>query len=459
MVFGIGFYASRLVKDSNDFLLAGRNLGLVLATATLAATHFGGGFVMGVSNNGYNVGLSGVAYAIGTALGLIVLGLVAAKPLRNMAIYTVPEYLEIRYNSKLVRVMGATLSLVAIVGIVAAQVGASRNALTILGISPDVGAVVATVLFIAYTAFAGMWGVTLTDSIQIIIIFIGLPLVAFMGVNAAGGWSAMRATIASMEVSGGVDSFFSITGIGLPVMIGIILPVIMYDLIGQDFYQRLFSAKDSKTARNAAVLAGLVLLSFGAFPAIAGMASRALFGPDLGGLAPLPKLIVEVLPVGIGAIIIAAILAAVMSTADSLLLAGTSHITKDFNFSGQEQSQSSLLKSSRIWTVILGVAALLFALAVPGIITVLIYSYTMYASGVFVPVVLGILWKRGTAQGAIVSIITGSITGLAGLLKLVSFGSVPVIVAGGAVSLASYIIVSLATQSKEVVAGEGSSAK
>ncbi len=456
IVFGIGFYASRFVKSSTDFLLAGRRLGLLMVTATLAATHFGGGFVMGGGQDGYLVGLSGVAFAIGTGLGLIILGLVAAKPLRKMALFTVPDYLEIRYKSKIVRALGALLSLVAIVGIVAAQVGASRGALTILGISPQAGAIVATILFIAYTAFSGMWGVTLTDGIQIIIIFIGLPIAAVLGVQNAGGWAAMRETIAALELAGGAESFFSLTGRGVPVMLGIIIPVIMYDLIGQDFYQRLFSAKDENIARNASILAGFVLLTFGAFPAIAGMAARAIFGEIPATASALPMLITHVLPVGVGAVVVAAILAAVMSTADSLLIAGTSHITNDFYIKlfkpELEGDTKKLLGISRMWTVILGVVALFVALAMPGIIRVLIFSYTMYASGVFVPVVLGILWKGGNEKGAIAGIFFGSITGLAGVMKWISYGTVPVIVAGGLVSLIAYVIVSLVTKQEESAA-------
>ncbi|MCW3489363.1 sodium:solute symporter family protein [Dethiobacter alkaliphilus] len=454
IIFGIGFYASRFVKSSTDFLLAGRKLGLLLTTATLAATHFGGGFVMGGGQDGYDFGLSGIYYAAGTGLGLIFLGLIAAKPLRKLSLFTVTDYLEMRYNSKIVRVMGALLSLVAIVGIVAAQVGATRGALTILGVSPEAGAVVATILFIAYTAFAGMWGVTLTDSIQLIIIFIGLPVAAVLGMQQAGGWAAMQQTIAALPVEGGADAYFSFGGRGIPIMLGVITPVIMYDLIGQDFYQRLFSAKDENTARNGALLAGVLLLVFGIFPVMGGMAARAIFAEIPETASALPMLISEVLPVGLGAIVVAAILAAVMSTADSLLIAGTSHVTNDFyvKLINPEIADDTkkILAISRLWTVILGIAALFFALAMPGIISVLIFSYTMYASGVFVPVVLGILWKGGTEMGAITAIIAGSIAGLAGLQDWVSYGDVPNIAAAGAISLVVYVVVSLFTPKPEI---------
>ena len=454
IIFGVGFYASRFVKSSTDFLLAGRRLGLLLTTATLAATHFGGGFVMGGGQDGFNYGFSGIYYAAGTGLGLVLLGLIAAKPLRKLSLFTITDYLDLRYNSKIVRVMGAVLSIVAIVGIVAAQVGATRGALTILGISPEIGAIIATILFIAYTAFSGMWGVTLTDSIQLIIILIGLPIVAILGVQQAGGWAAMQQTLAAMPMEAGSDAYLSFMGRGIPVMLGVITPIIMYDLIGQDFYQRLFSAKDANTARNASVFAGLLLLIFGIFPVIGGMAARAIFTEIPVTASALPMLISEVLPVGLGAIVVAAILAAVMSTADSLLIAGTSHITNDFyvKLINPEIANDTkkILMISRVWTVILGIAALFFALAMPGIISVLIFSYTMYASGVFVPVVLGLLWKGGTEMGAIVGIVAGSLAGFAGTQGWISYGTVPVIVAAGGISLVAYVLVSLVTPKPEI---------
>ncbi|MEW6661151.1 MAG: sodium:solute symporter family protein [Bacillota bacterium] len=449
VVFAVGVFASRMIKDATDFLLAGRRLGLLLATATLAATHFGGGFVMGGGQDGFRFGLSGFAFAIGTGLGLITLGLVSAMPLRKLRLYTVPDYLELRYNSKFVRLLGTLLSLVAIVGIIAAQVGASKGALSIFGISPQAGAVIAMLLFIAYTTFSGMWGVTLTDGVQLLIILIGLPVAAIAGINHAGGWAAMQASIAALNLPGGAESFFSPVGRGVSVMLGIIIPVIMYDLVGQDFYQRLFSAKDEKTAKNAAILAGFMLIIFGVFPAICGMVAKAIFGNTIEAAQALPKLITTVLPVWVGSIFVAAILAAVMSTADSLLTAGTSHIVNDIYIKTLHPEAAGdtkkLLLISRIWTVILGVAALVIALSIPGIIKILIYSYTMYASGVFVPVVAGLFWKRGNAQGAIAGIIFGALAGLLGLLKVFSYGAIPNIVVGGLISLAAYVIVSLLT--------------
>ena len=501
LIFGVGIYATRFVKDSTDFLLAGRRLGLVLATAALAATHFGGGFVVGTGEWGYTYGLTGMAYAVGVGLALLILAIVAAKRMRRLGLVTVPDYLEHRYNSKTARLLGALLSLVAIIGILGAQVWASQGALSILGIDPVTAAVIATLLFIVYTAASGLWGVTLTDAVQLAIIFVGIPVAALMGLQSAGGFEGIRETLAATGLDSGAlnglepgldsgtantiateavnataaaantgsgsgpgidpDAYFHPLGAGGAMVVAAILPAIMYTLIGQDFYQRLFAARDEKIAVRAAALAGGILILYAAFPALAGMAARGVFGADIEPSQAIPMLVAEVLPAWIGAIVVAAIIGAIMSTADSLLVAGTSHLTHDIfgklmrpDLAGDTRR---MLLISRIGTVVIGLLALFLALYIQRIIDLLLLSYTMYAAGVFVPVVLGLYWPRGTAAGAVAGIVGGSLTGLAAargwiaVAELPLISGIPSIVLGALASLVLYVAVSLVTRSSASV--------
>jgi solute:Na+ symporter, SSS family len=449
VIFGVGIYATRFVRDSTDFLLAGRRLGLLLAAAALAATHFGGGFVVGTGSWGYTYGLSGMAYAVGAGLSLLVLAVVAARRMRRLGLVTVPDYLELRYGSRLVRLLGAVLSLAAIIGILGAQVWASQGALSILGIDPTVAAVAATLLFIIYTAASGLWGVTLTDAVQLLIIFIGVPLAAVLGLREAGGFAGIRASLAGAELDVTTQAFFHPLGAGTVLVIATILPTMMYTLIGQDFYQRLFAARDAKVAVRAALLAGGVLIAYAAFPALAGMAARGIFGAGIDPAQAIPLLVTHVLPVWSGAIVVGAILGAIMSTADSLLIAGTSHLTNDIYVKlirpAAAEDTRRLLLISRLGTVAIGLLALALALSVREIIGLLLLSYTMYAAGVFVPVVLGLYWRGGTAAGAIAGIIGGAAAGVAVARGWVTLPVVPDIVAGAAVSLVLYVAVSRVT--------------
>ena len=455
VISGVGVYATRFIDDTTDFLLAGRRLGLLLATATLCATHFGGGFVMGSGEWGFDYGLTGMAYAAGVGLSLVVLGLVAARRMRHLAIFTVPDYLAQRYGSESVRVLSTLLSLVAIIGIIGAQVWAAQGALSIIGLDPTWAAVAATVLFIVYTALSGLWGVTLTDAVQLAIIFIGVPIAAVMALGEAGGLDGIRASIDGLELAVTTDAFFSPLGAGLGMVLAAVIPTMMYTLIGQDFYQRLFASRDENTARRAAILAGLLLVLFAVFPVVTGMAARGLFGSEIEAAQAIPKLIAEVLPAFAGAVVIAAIIGAIMSTADSLLVAGTAHVTNDLYLHvfkrGAEIDKRRLLTLSRVVTVVIGVLALWMALAFETIIDLLLMSYTLYAAGVFIPVVLGLYWRRGNAAGALAAIVGGSSVGIAGEIGLVDLaalpviGGFPVIVTGALASLLLHVAVSLLT--------------
>lgn len=448
LIFAVGVWATRYVKDTEDFLLAGRRLGIVLATAALAATHFGGGFVIGTGAWAYQYGLSGIAYAVGVGLSLLVLAMVAAGRMRRLGLVTVPDYLAHRYQSKAVRMMGAVLSLLAIIGILGAQVWASQGALSLLGLDPTTAAVVASLAFILYTAASGLWGATLTDVLQLAVIFVGIPMVALGGLEAVGGWSGLEAAMAGQAPNIDLENYFSWTGSGGWLLAAAILPTVMYTLIGQDFYQRLFAAKSDRVAVLAAVLAGLLLMVYAVFPAITGMAARGLFGDAIEPSQAIATVVTEVLGVWAGAIVLGAIIAAILSTADSLLIAGTAHLVHDIGEKGLGWTLSPKLSlwASRIATILIGLLALMMALGMQAIIELLLLSYTMYAAGVFVPVVLGLFWSRGTGLGAMASIIMGAGVGVLVALDVVAVGAWPAIVVGGLVSLITYVVVSLLTQ-------------
>ncbi|MFW5995930.1 MAG: sodium:solute symporter family protein [Halanaerobiaceae bacterium] len=449
ILLAIGYWASRKIEVMEDFLLAGRRLGLLLTAGALAATHFGGGMVMGGGEYGFIHGISGAWYGISCGIGLILLGFLTASRFRSLAFYTVPDYLEHRYGGKSMRVLGALLSLMAIIGIIAAQVIAAQDALAILGFEGNTAAVIATVIFIVYTALGGLWAASVTDFIQVIIAGVGVILASALVLNDVGGFSGLAGFIESSRES--VDAgYFNFFGMGGKTIIWMLLPTVMYTLIGQDFYQRLFAAKDKITARRASFVGGVFLILISIFPTIAGMSARGYFpGLEDGGRA-IPRIIEEVFPLGVGAVVLAALLAAIMSTADSLLTAGTSHIINDLwlKLKGGDDDINKLA-ISRLFTVLLGAVALIIALLVPTIIDALIYSYTMYTAGVFVPVIGGVIWKGATKEGAMTALLGGSLVAIMGILLNFEFGKMPVEVYSGLISLVLFVIVSLATGRKK----------
>ena len=451
VIFIVGVWACRFVKNTNDFLVAGRRLGWVLATAALAATHFGGGFVIGTGAWAYEHGLSGIAYALGVGLSLLMLAVVAAGRMRRLGLMTVADYLAHRYQSNTTRILGAMLSLLAIIGILGAQVWASQGALSLLGVDPTTAAIVASLAFIIYTAASGLWGATLTDVIQLAVIFVGIPWVAWEGLNAVGGFAGLSSALAIAEPALDQEAYFSWAGEGGWLLAAAVLPTVMYTLIGQDFYQRLMAAKSERVAVAAAIMAGGLLMVYAAFPALTGMAARGLFGASIEPSQAIATVVTEVLGVWTGAIVLGAIIAAILSTADSLLIAGTAHIIHDIGEKGLGWSPSAKqqLLASRLSTIAIGLLALVMALGMQAIIELLLLSYTMYAAGVFVPVVLGLYWSGGTRRAAIMAIVVGAAVGAAASLEWLPVGAWPAIVVGGLASLAVFVAVSLMAPQRE----------
>ena len=448
ILLGIGYWANKRINVMEDFLLAGRKLGLLLTAGALAATHFGGGMVMGGGEYGFIHGLSGAWYGISCGLGLILLGFLTASKFRKLSFYTVPDYLEHRYGKKSLRILGALLSLIAIIGIIAAQVLAARGALAILGFTGNTGAIIATIIFIVYTILGGLWAASLTDFLQVIIAGVGVVLASALVLGESGGFSGMREMIETSR--GAVETgYFSLLGMGGRSILWLLLPTVMYTLIGQDFYQRLFAAKNDITAKKASFTGGIFLIIISVFPSIAGMGAKGYFPELTDGGQAIPRIIEEVFPLGLGAIVLAALLAAIMSTADSLLTAGTSHIINDLWIklkSGEnDYEKKEYLRMSRVFTLIIGLAALIIAILVPRIIDVLIHSYTMYIGGVFIPVIGGVLWKKATGEGALSALIAGALIAIVGTVFGIEIGNVPVVVYSGLVSLILFIVVSLVT--------------
>lgn len=444
----VGWWCHRTrIGGMTDFLLAGRNLGIVLCASAMAATHFGGGALMGGAAHGYEHGLSGAWYGISTGLGLLLLALFTASRFRGLALYTIPDYLAKRYGGSATRILGAVLSLVALVGILAAQVNAAKGAFSITGLDPTVAAILATVVFVTYTAIGGLWAAAISDVIQIAIAAIGVIIATALVWSRTAALGGFGALLAEKGVS---ETYFRIDGSGPSFILWLLLPTVMYTLIGQDFYQRLFAARTARVARISALAGGVFLVALSFFPVVIGMGARALTDLDNPAHA-VPWVLENLMPPILGGIILAAILAAIMSSADSLLTSATSHVVKDLwietAHAAEADDERRMLALSRTVTVCVGLAALIIGLTTPGIVTILIYSYTMYTGGIFVPVLGGVLWKRATRAGALAAIAVGSTLALVGTASKLNFWGAPAEIYSAAAALVVFIVVSLVTQS------------
>lgn len=448
IMFFVAAWLRRRVKDDTDYLLAGRQMGAALIAVMLLATNFGGAFVLGTSQDAYSVGFAAVSFAVGIFVGLVFLAAFVARRVRAGSSVTVPDFLAQRFSSGAVRTLASVLSILALTGILAGQVGAAASALTALGLSHTWGAVVGIVLIIAFTVLSGMWGVAITDAIQFVVIVAGLVLVTVIAVHAAGGLTV----IADTFTAAGIERPFNPLNQGWSFFLGAALPVIVHKLVGQDVMQRVFSARSARSAALGAGIAGVLTALFAVVPALAGMAARSMY-PELDpSVGVMPTLIAEVLPVWAAGILIAAIISAVISTADALLLAAVSNISHDFllRVRAIRENPAAQLRWSRILTVALGLVALGLSLLVPGIIRVLTMAFTMYGSGVFVSFMFGLFSRFGGRWAALTSIVSGSLTGLLGLTGAYSLAGVPTIVVAVAVSFITYVVVAFVARETSV---------
>lgn len=452
-IFGVGIYCNKFNNNIDDYLLAGRRLGVGLATGTLVATYFGGGYVIGVGSEAFEKGMSAYWSPIAGALGILAVCLIL-KRMEGMNVYTVTEIVENRYNSPLLRVLTTILSLMALVGILAGQVTSAGSILSSLGLgNPTTCAIIVAAFFIGFTAFGGLWAVTVTDFIQIIVAALGLIAAAIVVLTQVGGWDSLVAQIQATDVP---SNYFSLLKDTEPsYVLWLIMPMFIYTLIGQDVYQRLFAAKDTKTAYKSAVLSCIILLVICFFPVLLGMAGRAMF-PDMEVSSMIvPTIIRATLPPVLSGFALAAIIAAVVSTADSILTAATSHVVNDIyvRYISKEdpndpQSQKKLLNLSKIMTLFVGIISVVVALAIPSVLQVLNSSYTLFTAGVFAPVVAGLLWKKATKAGAFAGLFSGLAFVALGWSGFSFFG-IPSDIASSLLALVVLIVVSLITYKAE----------
>jgi SSS family solute:Na+ symporter len=190
----------------------------------------------------------------------------------------------------------------------------------------------------------------------------------------------------------------------------------------------------------------VALIVLSVFPVIIGMGARALGGTDDPSQS-VPWVLQNLVNPLLGGIILAAILAAIMSSADSLLTSATSHVVKDLWIEtlhrGREFDEQRMLRLSRAVTIVVGAAALVVGLVGPGIVTILIYSYTLYTAGVFVPVMGGLLWKRGSAAAALSALVIGSAVAIVGIATEFDIAGAPVEVVAAMISGVVFVVVSL----------------
>ncbi|WP_158859469.1 sodium:solute symporter family protein [Lunatibacter salilacus] len=404
----LGVWASKKVKNSKDFMLAGRQLPLFLSASALFATWFGSETIFGASSEYLEHGLLGVMEdPFGGALCLLLFGLFYLKPIYRMNLMTLGDvFLEL--YGKRVEFLTAIFMVPAYFGFVAAQLVALSLILgAVTGISLTMGIIISAVIVVVYTFLGGMWAISITDFVQTLIIIIGLVWVAVLVINKAGG----IVPILSQAPEGSFQFFpppepkawFNYLGAWAIIGLG--------SIPSQDIYQRVMSAKSERVARTSLYLAALFYLTFGLFPLFIALGAKVLY-PELYLANPqmlLPEMVLQHGGLAIQIIFFGALCSAIMSTTSSVMLAPAAIIGENIIKPALKVklTDQKLLLLLRLNILFVAIVATTLASWSSNIYELIGESSMLLLVSLFVPLTAGLYWKRSSSAGAILAISFG----------------------------------------------------
>ncbi|HKI79100.1 MAG TPA: sodium:solute symporter family protein [Ignavibacteriaceae bacterium] len=465
VMLGIGFFFLKKNKDAEDYFVGGRTMGSLHVGMSVVATDVGGGFSIGLGGLGFVMGLSGswmlFTGLIGAWMSAVFLIPRVSRMKNFKTLYTFPQIFESFYNNKVALIAGI-ISAIGYIGFTSSQIlaGAKLASASFVDLDMETALLIMGAIVIVYTSLGGIKAVIYTDTVQWIVlmaglIFIGIPL----GYSAIGGWSALQ-----QEVSNDLLSF---TNVSWQTLVNWGVTIIPIWFVGMTLYQRIYSCRDEKTAKKAWFIAGLfewpimammgVLLGlFGRVAADQGMFAYLGF-PTMAGLDPekgLPLLLRTVMPVGLMGLMMSAYFSAIMSTADSCLMAASGNVATDildrfFSFSSNEKK---FLKLSQWLTLILGAFSLWLASSMQNVLQLMLYSYAFMVSGLFVPVIGAFFWKRSSSLAAMWAMLIGGGTTITLIIinTNLPFGLDPNIF-GITASALTFILLSFISPKKEIL--------
>jgi Na+/proline symporter len=415
---GIGLWAAQRVKNSKDYLVAGRSLPLYMNTATVFATWFGAETVLSVSATFAKDGLGGiVADPFGSSFCLIFVALFFARAFYRMDLLTIGDFYRKRY-SRPVEVVTSLAITASYLGWTSAQLTALGLVISVLSagaIDLGSGIVIGGLIVLGYTIWGGMWSVALTDLFQTVVILIGLTAVAFLVGDMAGG--ASRVVSAAIDAgkfqfwpTGGTKEWLWFAAIWMTLAIG--------SIPQQDVFQRVTSAKNERTAVIGSLLGGGLYFCFAFVPMFIAYAALVI-DPGFARLFAnedareiqriLPNLILERTPMWAQVLFFGALLSAILSTASGALLAPTALFTENVvRPFGPNMGDKQFLLLLRVVLVLFTLAALLFALNSRSTMYEMVQNaYKVTLVSCIVPLAAGIYWKRATNAGAMLSVVLG----------------------------------------------------
>ncbi|WP_104180984.1 sodium:solute symporter [Arthrobacter sp. B0490] len=414
---GFGWWGKSRTRNASDYLVAGRRLGPLLYTGTMAAVVLGGASTVGGVGLGYQYGISGMWLVVAIGTGVLLLSLLFAPTIQRLKIYTVSQMLTLRYGHRATRVSGIVMLAYTLM-LCATSTGAYATIFVVLfGWDRALSIAVGGAIVLVYSTIGGMWSITLADMAQFVIKTIGVfALMLPFSLAAAGGFSGIA------ERAG--DEFFSITGIGAQSIITYFVVYTLGLLIGQDIWQRVFTSRTPEIARWGGSAAGIYCILYGVAGAIIGMSASVILPAIESKDDVYADIALNVLPIGVGGLVLAAAVAAMMSTASGALIAAATVARTDvvpfvagwFGKGGTGATERSTsehdVASSRWWVLGLGLVTIALAVIVQDVVAALTIAYDILVGGLLVAILGGLVWRRGNGVGAGASMAAGTLVTL-----------------------------------------------
>jgi len=413
IILGVGYYFYRKNESAEDYFVGGRQISPSHIGLSIAATDVGGGFSIGLGGLGYVMGLSGSWLLFTGLLGAWLSAVFIIPQIKTLDMkynfMTYPDFLNHRYNRK-VAVVAAIISGVGYLGFTSGQILAGAKLLSgsvIMeapwGVAPLTFSIyVIGFIIVGYTVLGGLKAVIYTDTIQWIILISGLILFAIpFALREVGGLEALIEQVP--------DGFFSLTNLKMITFVNWLLTIVPIWLVAMTLYQRVYASRTVKDAKRAWYIAGAFEYPVMAFTGVfLGILARVLI-PDVEAEMGVPILLREVLPIGITGIVIASYFSAIMSTADSCIMASSGNFMNDLveKWFKTQPNDRLLMRLSQLMTLAVGLIAILLAGYFTSVLDTILYAYQFMVAGLFVPTLAAYYWKGATSQGAFWAMIGG----------------------------------------------------
>ncbi len=411
----IGLYSAKRAGTAADFIVAGRRMPIWICSVTIMATWFGGGTMMGASGAAYEGGLLGViADPFGGALALFLVGFFFVRVFRRLRLLTFIDFFQNRY--------GKTAATIAAIGSISSNIGWTGALLvafgfvfqSLTGIPMEIGILGGAVVVFIYTVAGGMWAVALTDFVQMVVIAIGLVMLLVVVLIDVGGWGNIgphlpEDTFRMVPLENTAGTWLNYFRAWLIFGLG--------DVTAQTLLQRAFSAKNEQVAQNSFYLAGFGYLSLGMIPVTLGIIASVTMPGLTDPETVIPELAIAHLHPVLIAIFVGALLAAIMSSADSALLAAASVFSINIlPLFKSEASDRLKLIATRVTIPLFGSVAVYVALEVQVVYDLILDANSVILVCVTIPFIVGIWWRRANRTGALASMAMGFLTWFATIL-------------------------------------------